>query len=118
DFEEVRAETGEDVRVGDWRNRSAGYRGRRRPRTGDWHPRLHCNLREGAPSHKLPAIQAAVMTDQVDVGWASPPFGRKEIEEGKIHLVARATDATLVRDQTIRVLVANADAMANRKEVI
>ena len=68
----------------------------------------------GNPSATL----TAVMTDQVDVGWASPPFGRKEIEEGKIHLVARATDATLVRDQTIRVLVANADALANRKEVI
>src|SRR5262249_50240019 len=49
----------------------------------------------GNPSAAL----TAVMTDQVDVGWASPPFGRKEIEEGKIHLVARATDATLVRDQ-------------------
>ena len=58
------------------------------------------------------------MTDQVDVGWASPPFGLKEIEEGKIHLVARATDAALVRGQTIRVLVANADALVKRKEVI
>src|SRR5262249_43457806 len=31
----------------------------------------------GNPSATL----TAVMTDQVDVGWASPPFGRKEIEE-------------------------------------
>src|SRR5215831_52768 len=44
----------------------------------------------GNPSATL----TAVMTDQVDVGWASPPFGLKEMEEGKIHLVARATDAT------------------------
>jgi NitT/TauT family transport system substrate-binding protein len=58
------------------------------------------------------------MTDQVDVGWASPPFGLKEMEEGKIHLVARATDAALVRGQTIRVLVANTDALAKRKDVI
>ena len=41
-----------------------------------------------------PATLTAVMTDQVDIGWASPPFGLKEIEEGKIHLVAAATDAT------------------------
>jgi len=68
----------------------------------------------GNPSATL----TAVMTDQVDVGWASPPFGLKEMEEGKIHLVARATDAALVRGQTIRVLVANADALAKRKEVI
>jgi NitT/TauT family transport system substrate-binding protein len=59
-----------------------------------------------------------VMTDQVDVGWASPPFGLKEIEEGKIHIVAKATDAALVRGQTIRVLVANTAALEKRKEVI
>jgi NitT/TauT family transport system substrate-binding protein len=68
----------------------------------------------GNPSATL----TAVMTDQVDVGWASPPFGLKEMEEDKIHLVARATDATLVRGQTIRVLVANADVLAKRKDVI
>jgi NitT/TauT family transport system substrate-binding protein len=60
----------------------------------------------------------AVMTDQVDVGWASPPFGLKEIEEGKIHIVAKATDATLVRGQTIRVLVANAEALKSKKAAI
>jgi NitT/TauT family transport system substrate-binding protein len=68
----------------------------------------------GNPSSTL----TAVMTDQVDVGWASPPFGLKEIEEGKIHIVAKATDAALVRGQTIRVLVANADVLKNRKAVI
>jgi NitT/TauT family transport system substrate-binding protein len=68
----------------------------------------------GNPSATL----TAVMTDQVDVGWAAPPFGLKEMEEGKIHLVARATDAALVRGQTIRVLVANADALKNRKDVV
>ena len=70
------------------------------------------------PTGNPSATLTAVMTDQVDVGWASPPFGLKEIEEGKIHLVARATDAALVRGQTIRVLVANADALAKRKDVI
>ena len=45
-------------------------------------------------------------------------IGLKEMDEGKIHLVARATDAALVRGQTIRVLVANADALAKRKDVI
>ena len=58
------------------------------------------------------------MTDQVDVGWASPPFGLKEIEEGKTRVVARATDSVLVRGQTIRVIVANTDALAKRKDAI
>ena len=68
----------------------------------------------GNPSSTL----TAVMTDQVDVGWASPPFGLKEIQEGKIHIVAKATDATLVRGQTIRVLVANTDTLIKRKAVL
>ncbi len=67
----------------------------------------------GNPSSTL----TAVMTDQVDVGWASPPFGLKEIDEGKTRVVARATDAAMVRGQTIRVVVGNADALAKRKEV-
>jgi NitT/TauT family transport system substrate-binding protein len=70
------------------------------------------------PTGNPSATLTAVMTDQVDVGWASPPFGLKEMEEGKIHMVARATDAALVRGQTIRVLVANADVLAKRKDVI
>ena len=68
----------------------------------------------GNPSSTL----TIVMTDQVDVGWAAPPFGLKEIDEGKIHLVARATDAALVRGQTIRVMVANAETLKSRKAVI
>jgi NitT/TauT family transport system substrate-binding protein len=68
----------------------------------------------GNPSSTL----TAVMTDQVDVGWASPPFGLKELQEGKIHIVAKATDATLVRGQTIRVLVAHTDMLTKRKAVL
>ena len=68
----------------------------------------------GNPSSTL----TTVMTDQVDVGWAAPPFGLKEMDEGKIHLVARATDAELVRGQTIRVMVANAETLKSRKAVI
>jgi NitT/TauT family transport system substrate-binding protein len=64
------------------------------------------------------ATMTAVMTDQVDVGWASPPFGLKEIEEGKTRLLARATDAAIVRGQTIRVVVANTAGLDKRKEVI
>jgi NitT/TauT family transport system substrate-binding protein len=68
----------------------------------------------GNPSATL----TAVMTDQVDVGWASPPFGLKEIESGQIRVVAKATDSALVQGQTIRVIVANAEALAKRKEAI
>ncbi len=65
-----------------------------------------------------PSTMTAVMTDQVDVGWASPPGGLKEIDEGKIRLLARATDAAIVRGQTIRVIVANAQVLEKRKDVV
>jgi NitT/TauT family transport system substrate-binding protein len=56
-----------------------------------------------------PATLTAVMTGQVDVGWAAPPFGLKEMDEGKINLVAKATDAKIVAGQTIRVIAVNAE---------
>src|SRR5215510_7419810 len=68
----------------------------------------------GNPSATL----TAVMTDQVDVGWASPPFGLKEQEAGQIRVVAKASDSALVRGQTIRVIVANAESLAKKKDAI
>jgi NitT/TauT family transport system substrate-binding protein len=65
-----------------------------------------------------PATLTAVMTGQVDVGWAAPPFGLKEMDEGKINLVARATDASIVRDQTIRVLAVNAETLAKKRDAL
>jgi NitT/TauT family transport system substrate-binding protein len=64
------------------------------------------------------ATLTAVMTNQVDVGWASPPFGLKQIDAAQIRLVARATDSTLVRGQTVRVIVTKADALARRKDAL
>ena len=65
-----------------------------------------------------PSTLTAVMTNQVDVGWAAPPFGLREIDEGKIRLIARATDASIVKGQTIRVIVTTKDVMDKRKDVL
>src|SRR5947207_2136827 len=62
--------------------------------------------------------QQAVLSGSVDVGWASPPFGFKQLEEGAIRIVAKANDAPLVKGQTIRLLITNTDALAKRKEVL
>jgi NitT/TauT family transport system substrate-binding protein len=70
------------------------------------------------PTGNPSATLTAVMTDQVDVGWASPPFGLKELSEGKIRLIARATDAAIVRGRTIRVVVANAQVLSQRADAI
>lgn len=65
-----------------------------------------------------PSTLTAVMTGQVDVGWAAPPFGLKEMDEGKIVLVARATDASIVKGQTIRTIVTNSETLAKRRAVL
>jgi NitT/TauT family transport system substrate-binding protein len=59
-----------------------------------------------------------VMSGQVDVGWAAPPFGIKEIADNKIRVVAIVTDLALARGQTIRVLATNADALARRRDAL
>ena len=65
-----------------------------------------------------PATLTAVMSDQVDVGWAAPPFGLKEIDEGKIRIVGRGSDVPSMRNQTVRLVIVNADRLKKDKEVI
>src|SRR5262245_46942363 len=57
------------------------------------------------------------MSGQIDVGWASPPFGIQQLEQGQIRIIARGSDAPSTRDQTVRVHIVNADALAQRKNV-
>lgn len=66
----------------------------------------------------LPATLTQVMSGQIDIGWGAPPFGLKEIEEGKIRVIAYGSDAPSLRDQTIRVQIANADVLKSRKDVV
>jgi NitT/TauT family transport system substrate-binding protein len=66
----------------------------------------------------LPATLTQVMTGQIDIGWAVPPFALRELQEGRIAIVARATDATELKDQTIRVNLAGADALARKRDAI
>jgi len=65
-----------------------------------------------------PATFTAVMSGQIDIGWAAPPFGLKEIEEGKIRIVARGSDVPSTRNQTVRLLIANAGKLAKDGAVI
>jgi NitT/TauT family transport system substrate-binding protein len=55
---------------------------------------------------------------EVDVGWASPPVGFKELDEGRIRIVARANEVRNVKGKTVSVLIANAGTLQNRKDVI
>ena len=58
------------------------------------------------------------MTGQIDIGWAAPPFGVKEIKEGKIRIVARGSDIPSLKGQTVRAIIVNADALKDKRDAI
>lgn len=60
----------------------------------------------------------AVMSGQIDVGWSSPPLGVEALDEGKIRIVARGSDVPSLQNQTVRLIVANADALAHRQDAL
>jgi NitT/TauT family transport system substrate-binding protein len=66
----------------------------------------------------LPGTLTSVMTGQIDIGWAAPPFGLKELNEGKIRIIARGSDVPSLRGQTVRVLIANAGSLESKKDAI
>ncbi|HSV22916.1 MAG TPA: ABC transporter substrate-binding protein [Xanthobacteraceae bacterium] len=65
----------------------------------------------------VPATFTQVMSGQVDIGFSTPPFGLDAIEAGQIRLIALANDLPSVRNQTVRVIIANATDLARRREV-
>jgi NitT/TauT family transport system substrate-binding protein len=66
----------------------------------------------------MPATLTAVMSGQVDIGWAAPPFGLKEVEDGKVRVIASGNDVPSLRSQTIRVEVVNDGVLKSRKDAV
>jgi NitT/TauT family transport system substrate-binding protein len=85
----------------------------------------HAGLLEFARQNKLdikpvstgnmPATFTQTMTGQIDVGFASAPFGVDALEDGKIRLLARGLDVKALQGRTTRVNVTNLDMLARRK---
>jgi NitT/TauT family transport system substrate-binding protein len=65
----------------------------------------------------VPATFTSVMSGQVDIGFSTPPFGLDALKEGKARLIALANDLPSVRNQTVRLIIANATDLAKRREV-
>lgn len=59
-----------------------------------------------------------VLSGQIDIGWAAPPFGLQQLQEGKIRIVANGNDAKIFKGQTVRVLAVNAQVLQNRRDAI
>jgi NitT/TauT family transport system substrate-binding protein len=60
----------------------------------------------------------AGMTGQIDVAWTTVPMGLKEVDEGAIRPVARASDVVSLRNRTVRLNITNAATMEKRKAVL
>ena len=58
------------------------------------------------------------MSGQIDVGWAAPPFGLKQLDEGAIRVIASGNDAAVFKGQTVRVNITNVRTLTTRKAVI
>jgi NitT/TauT family transport system substrate-binding protein len=68
------------------------------------------------PTGGLPATYTQVMTGQIDVGWAVPPFKLDDLQQKKIQIIARGSDVAAVQAQTIRVNVANANTLKAKRD--
>ena len=65
-----------------------------------------------------PATLTAVMSGQIDVGWAAPPFGLDQLDKGQIRIIASGNDAAVFRGQTVRLVTTTAQTLAARKMIL
>jgi NitT/TauT family transport system substrate-binding protein len=65
-----------------------------------------------------PGTLTQVMSGQVDIGWAAPPFGVKEMQEGKIRILIRGNEVPSLRGQTVRTIIVNADSLKTKRDAI
>ena len=61
-----------------------------------------------------PSTLTQVMSGQVDVGWAGPPFGLDQLDKKEIRIVAHGNDSGLA-NQTVRVVVTHPSTLAAKK---
>jgi NitT/TauT family transport system substrate-binding protein len=69
------------------------------------------------PTGSPPATLTAVMSGQIDIGWAAPPIAMQEVKDAKVRIIAHGSDAPSLRGQTVRAAVINADLLQKRPEV-
>jgi NitT/TauT family transport system substrate-binding protein len=58
------------------------------------------------------------MSGQVDIGWSSPPFGVEALQQGRIRIIVRESDVPTFRNQTVRLMIANAAIAEQRRDAI
>jgi NitT/TauT family transport system substrate-binding protein len=73
-------------------------------------------VRQEQVSPKLAATLTQVMSGQIDVGWAVPPFVLQHLAEGRLQIIGRGSDVKALAQQTTRVNVANANALKEKRD--
>src|SRR4029079_3188672 len=68
----------------------------------------------GGPSQNL----TAVMSGQIDVGWAAPPFGLDQLDQHQIRIIATGNDAEAFKGQTVRLTIANSNFLKAHKDIV
>ncbi len=58
-----------------------------------------------------------VMSGQIDIGWTAPPLALEPVMSGRTRILVRGSDLTEFKNQPVRLIIANATALAKNKDV-
>jgi NitT/TauT family transport system substrate-binding protein len=64
-----------------------------------------------------PTTLTQVLSGQIDIGWAAPPFGLEQLDKKEIRVIATGND-TNFKGQTVRVNIVNVATLKDKKEAI
>jgi NitT/TauT family transport system substrate-binding protein len=64
------------------------------------------------------ATLVQVLSGLTDVCWAAPPFGLTLADHGKNRIIANGNEASALKDQTVRVIVANAALVQSQQPAV
>lgn len=65
-----------------------------------------------------PATLSQVMSGQIDIGWAAPPFGLDQLDKNEIRIIASGNDAKVFAGQTVRLVITNLPTLQRRKPTV
>lgn len=65
----------------------------------------------------FPSTYTQVMTGQVDAGWSAPPYAMEALRKGEIRVIMRSIELPLVRDHTVRTIIANKPSLDGKPDV-
>lgn len=65
-----------------------------------------------------PGTLTQVMSGQIDVGWAAPPFGLDQLDQKQIRIIASGNDAAAFKGQTVRLNMTTAPVLQAKKDAI